>query len=58
MGVYDLKEFEKLLRENHLLKDYIVNGKHSPSMGNMDLMKQGDLFNGWPEDGEPVKKEP
>ena len=20
----------------------------------LELMKQGDLFNGWPEDGEPI----
>ena len=56
MGVYDLNNFYNKLPE--AIKDISLNEKEITfTKEELELMKQGDLFNGWPEDGEPVKKE-
>ena len=55
MGVYDLSNF---WREE---KPVTVKVNNNPldekaitfNVKDLELMKQGDLFNGWPEDGEP-----
>lgn len=55
MGVYDLSNFwrgEKPVTvkvNNNPLDEKAITF----NVKDLELMKQGDLFNGWPEDGEP-----
>ena len=55
MGVYDLSNFWKgekpvtVKVNNNSLDEKAITF----NVKDLELMKQGDLFNGWPEDGEP-----
>ena len=55
MGVYDLSNFWRgeepvtVKVDNNPLDEKAITF----NVKDLELMKQGDLFNGWPEDGEP-----
>ncbi len=63
MGVYDLSKFWRGEELDGKLPEKPVTVKvdNNPldekaitfNVKDLELMKQGDLFNGWPEDGEP-----
>ena len=63
MGVYDLSKFWRGEELDGKLPEKPVTVKVNNNtldekaitfnVKDLELMKQGDLFNGWPEDGEP-----
>ena len=63
MGVYDLskfwrgEEFDAKLPKKPVTVKIDNNSLDEKAITfnvkDLELMKQGDLFNGWPEDGEP-----
>ena len=63
MGVYDLSKKYMVWAIGKLPEEPVTVKVDNNSLDekaitfnvkDLELMKQGDLFNGWPEDGEPI----